>query len=287
MDGLINNNEGYFQVNVPNHGALPGIPDDVVVEVPAIVNQKGIQPLRVGSLPPKIMLECILPDWLDMERELLAFKTGDRSMQLFEMLSNHQTRDLRCGRGPAGRADPPARGRQRSKPGSRWSGFRTPTRTPRQSQLAANMRLAALLFDLGDTIMVEETEVKDTEGTTLRAELAPGMAEVLRDFKAMGHRLALVADSRPHTPENVLRQHGLFESVRNVGHLGGCWRQQARSETLPRRTGCAGHPGEGLRPRGHGGQQSGAGHRRGQPARPDLDFLSPERPAADESGCDR
>jgi alpha-galactosidase len=93
MDGLTNNTEGYFQVNVPNHGALAGIPDDVVVEVPAIVNAKGIQPLRVGSLPPKIMLECILPDWLDMERELLAFKTGDRSMQLFETLENHQTRN--------------------------------------------------------------------------------------------------------------------------------------------------------------------------------------------------
>lgn len=92
MDGLTNNNEGYFQVNVPNCGALSGIPDNVVVEVPAIVNQKGIQPLRVGSLPSKIMLECVLPDWLDMERELLAFKTGDRSMQLFETLSNHQTR---------------------------------------------------------------------------------------------------------------------------------------------------------------------------------------------------
>jgi alpha-galactosidase len=91
MDGLTNNNEGYFQVNVPNHGALPGVPDDVVVEVPAIVNQMGIQPIRVERLPPKIMLECILPDWLDMERELLAFKTGDRSMQLFDTLNNHQT----------------------------------------------------------------------------------------------------------------------------------------------------------------------------------------------------
>jgi alpha-galactosidase len=99
MDRLTNpapddrNNQGCFQVNVPNHGALQGIPDDVVVEVPAIVNQVGVQPLRVGSLPPKIMLECILPDWLDMERELLAFKTGDRSVQLFETLNNHQTRN--------------------------------------------------------------------------------------------------------------------------------------------------------------------------------------------------
>ena len=73
------------------------------------------------------------------------------------------------------------------------------------------MNLAALLFDLGDTIMVEETEVKDAEGTTLRAELVPGMAEALRELKAAGHRLALVADTRPQTPENVLRQHGLYD----------------------------------------------------------------------------
>ncbi len=92
IDGLVNNHEGYFQVNVPNHGALTGLPDDLVVEVPAIVNQKGIQPVRVGSLPPKIMIEQILPDWLETERELLAFKTGDRSMLLHGMLNHHQTK---------------------------------------------------------------------------------------------------------------------------------------------------------------------------------------------------
>ncbi|MBN1890319.1 MAG: hypothetical protein JW850_20160, partial [Thermoflexales bacterium] len=57
-----------------------------------IVNQKGIQPVRVGSLPPKIMLEQILPDWLETERTLLAFKTGDRSVLLYDVLQNHQTR---------------------------------------------------------------------------------------------------------------------------------------------------------------------------------------------------
>ncbi len=93
IDGLVNNNEGYFQVNVPNHGALTGLPDDLVVEVPAIVNQKGIQPVRVGSLPPKVMFEQILPDWLETERELLAFKTGDRSILLHGVLNHHQTRN--------------------------------------------------------------------------------------------------------------------------------------------------------------------------------------------------
>jgi alpha-galactosidase len=92
MDALVNDHQGAFQVNVPNHGALEGIPDDVVVEVPAIVDRRGIQPLRVGALPPKIMLEHVLPEWLDMERQLEAFRTGDRSMLLWSVLEGHQTR---------------------------------------------------------------------------------------------------------------------------------------------------------------------------------------------------
>jgi putative hydrolase of the HAD superfamily len=72
-------------------------------------------------------------------------------------------------------------------------------------------RIIALLFDLGDTIMDESTEVKDAGGTTLAAELIPGMADTLRGFKAVGHRLALVADARPNTPTNVLRQHDLLD----------------------------------------------------------------------------
>ena len=92
IDGLVNNNEYQAQVNVRNDGALPGIPDDVVVEVPAVVNQKGIQPLRVAPLPPKIIWECIWPEILQMERNLLAFKTGDKSILLFGALESHQTR---------------------------------------------------------------------------------------------------------------------------------------------------------------------------------------------------
>jgi alpha-galactosidase len=92
MDGLVNDNEGQFQVNVANNGALAGIPDDVAVELPAIVNKKGIQPLRVPPLPNKIMLECIYPDWLRMERTLEALESGDKSMMLFSVLESHQTK---------------------------------------------------------------------------------------------------------------------------------------------------------------------------------------------------
>ena len=92
IDALVNDVEGQFQVNVPNNGSLAGVPDDVVVELPAVINKKGIQTLNVGSLPQKIMLEQILPGWLAMERGLEAFKTGDRSMLLWNVLQSHQTR---------------------------------------------------------------------------------------------------------------------------------------------------------------------------------------------------
>jgi putative hydrolase of the HAD superfamily len=72
-------------------------------------------------------------------------------------------------------------------------------------------RIVALFFDLGDTLMIEESEVKDAEETTLRADLIPGVAAALRRFKEQGHTLALVADARPDTPVNVLLQHNLYD----------------------------------------------------------------------------
>ncbi|MBT4139740.1 MAG: alpha-glucosidase/alpha-galactosidase, partial [Candidatus Latescibacteria bacterium] len=91
MNGLVNNVEGQFQVNVPNNGVLPGIPDDVAVEVPAIVNKKGILPMRVPPLSKKIMMECVLPDWLNMERTLEAVLSGDKSMMLYGVLEAKET----------------------------------------------------------------------------------------------------------------------------------------------------------------------------------------------------
>jgi alpha-galactosidase len=92
IDALVNDNEYRAQVNVLNNGALPGLPDDVAVEVPAVVNRLGIQPIRVEPLPAKVMLECIYPDWLEMEQGLEALLTGDKSMMLYGVLQSHQTK---------------------------------------------------------------------------------------------------------------------------------------------------------------------------------------------------
>ncbi len=73
------------------------------------------------------------------------------------------------------------------------------------------MRLKAILFDLGDAIMVETSEVKDESETTLSADLIPGVEPVLRELKARGFPLGLVADTRRGTYRNVLRQHNLYD----------------------------------------------------------------------------
>jgi putative hydrolase of the HAD superfamily len=72
------------------------------------------------------------------------------------------------------------------------------------------MALAAILFDLGDVIMREDSEEK-TDGVTQRAELVPAMADLLHSVQRAGTRLGLVADTRAGTFRNVLRQHGLYE----------------------------------------------------------------------------
>lgn len=92
IDALTNNTGGFFQVNVPNGGTIQGIANDVVVETPAYIDATGIHPVKPSPLPAKIMLQHVLPEILDMERDLLAFQSGDRAMLLWQVLDAHQTR---------------------------------------------------------------------------------------------------------------------------------------------------------------------------------------------------
>jgi alpha-galactosidase len=40
--------------NVPNHGLIDNLPQDCVVEVPCLADKKGVQPSRIGALPPHL-----------------------------------------------------------------------------------------------------------------------------------------------------------------------------------------------------------------------------------------
>jgi FMN phosphatase YigB (HAD superfamily) len=73
------------------------------------------------------------------------------------------------------------------------------------------MNLAAILFDLGDVIMQEVTELRDDDGNTTSADLVPEMGEALRVIKKSVHKMGLVADTRSKTAWNVLHQHDLYD----------------------------------------------------------------------------
>jgi 6-phospho-beta-glucosidase len=52
MDAIFNDRKVALPVNVPNRGAIPELPDDLVVETVGYVDASGISPLALGPLPP-------------------------------------------------------------------------------------------------------------------------------------------------------------------------------------------------------------------------------------------
>jgi len=66
-------------VNVPNRGAIANLPDDAVVEVPAVVGAAGVVPLRVGPLPPAIAA-VLTSRALQQELTVQAALRGDREL---------------------------------------------------------------------------------------------------------------------------------------------------------------------------------------------------------------
>jgi alpha-galactosidase len=91
IDALANDNPGIFSVNVPNNGSIAGIPDNVVVEGKALVNGAGIQLLGAGKLPERLMIEILWPRWIEMERDLAAYLSGDRDLLREIVLRDHRT----------------------------------------------------------------------------------------------------------------------------------------------------------------------------------------------------
>ncbi|MBI3732397.1 MAG: alpha-glucosidase/alpha-galactosidase [Chloroflexi bacterium] len=83
---IANNLNGYEQtVNVLNNGALPGLPDWAVVEVPAIVGGGGVMPLRMPALPPGIT--ALLNQQVAIQdRVVEAAVHGDRRAALQSLL---------------------------------------------------------------------------------------------------------------------------------------------------------------------------------------------------------
>ena len=99
IDAITNDKERTLQLNIPNKGAVSGIPDDVVVEVPTLVDGTGVRAPHVSQLPRRLMLHVMTPRMLRMEQVLQAFLDGDKKSLLLMIAEDHRTRSIEDAKG--------------------------------------------------------------------------------------------------------------------------------------------------------------------------------------------
>jgi len=92
IDSIVNDKEMILQLNIPNKGAISGIPEDVVVEIPAVVGGRGVRGVHIGALPKRLMMHVIIPRMLRMERILQAFNEGDRKSLILTLMDDPRTK---------------------------------------------------------------------------------------------------------------------------------------------------------------------------------------------------
>jgi alpha-galactosidase len=80
-----------FSVNVPNRGAVPNLPDDVILELPAVSTATGLRPLQLDLSEP---LAAILQRKLAATRlTVQAALTGDRGLFVEALLADGAVSD--------------------------------------------------------------------------------------------------------------------------------------------------------------------------------------------------
>ncbi len=91
-------------------------------------------------------------------------------------------------------------------------------------------KIRAIFLDCGDTLVDENTEVKDEMDVSQRADLIPGADELVRELKKRGYTLALVADGPVGTFINNLTPYGIYDhfDAYAISEVVGCEKPDAR-----------------------------------------------------------
>ena len=92
IDAIANDKQKTLQLNIPNKGSIEGIADDVVVEIPVVVNARGIHSVHVGQLPNRLTEYVIMPRMKRMEKILQAFMEGDRKSLVLMVMEDPRTK---------------------------------------------------------------------------------------------------------------------------------------------------------------------------------------------------
>ena len=83
-----------YQVNILNNGLIPGIPDSVAVEVPAVIDGGGVR--RISVTPPnnRVSPHVLLPRMMRMEWALHAFLEPSKDALLEWLMYDVRTRSV-------------------------------------------------------------------------------------------------------------------------------------------------------------------------------------------------
>lgn len=71
------------------------------------------------------------------------------------------------------------------------------------------MMIKAICFDLGDTLIAEETVIHDSVGQALTADIVEGAFEILDRIRKTGRKLALIANDNSVNARNIIKTTGL------------------------------------------------------------------------------
>jgi len=97
--GLVKDSNSYeLAVNIPNEGYIRNLPQDSIVEVPAVISGMGIRGVAVGDLPEPVGELCRRQVTV-AELAVEAAVTGDRKKALQALLLDPMTTDIAQARG--------------------------------------------------------------------------------------------------------------------------------------------------------------------------------------------
>jgi alpha-galactosidase len=87
----------HVAMNGPNRGAIANLPDETIVETPVVIGGMGVQPLRMGALPP-VVAELCRREAERVELVVEAAATGSRERALQALALDPTVDDLAMAR---------------------------------------------------------------------------------------------------------------------------------------------------------------------------------------------
>lgn len=81
-----------FNVNVPNRGTVPHLPDDAIVEVPAVATATGLRPMQIADFSP-LLAGIIRRKLTAVDLTVEAALSGDRRLMVEALLADGAVAD--------------------------------------------------------------------------------------------------------------------------------------------------------------------------------------------------